>query len=55
MRLTFWISGFISSTKLVFETKELLNFERPQPLEILLNLGKTKIMGNGPLMGHLVF
>ena len=42
LKITFGISVFISSTKLVFEIKELLNFQRPRPLEILLKFRKEK-------------
>lgn len=38
----FWISVFISSTKLEFEIKELLNFQRPRSLEILLKFRKEQ-------------
>ena len=36
---------FISSTKLVFEIKELLHFQRPRPLEILVKFRKEQNNG----------
>ena len=42
LKITFWISVFISSTKLEFEIKELLNFQRPRSLEILLKFRKEQ-------------
>ena len=38
------MSVFTSSTKL-FEIKELLNFQRPQPLDILLNFREEQNNG----------
>ena len=55
LKIAFWISVFISSTKLVFESKELLNFQRPRPLEILLKgtlLSKTVFVNWKPFQRY---